>query len=105
KRRADEVDSPRREAANHARDLALKLREAKQSLTLPKQPADTAALSAHTEWVARIIEQAKATAGELQDEATAAESSAGEAAKAADEVLKAATEVVERELLTADEFE
>lgn len=105
KRRADEIDSPRRDAASQARDLALKLGEAKESLKLPKQPADTAALTAHAGWVTKIVDLALASAAELQAKAAAAEASAGEAVKAAEEVLKAAAEVAERELSEADEFE
>jgi exonuclease SbcC len=105
KSRTDEIDSPRREATTDARDLSLKLREAKQSLKLPKQPADTAALSAHADWVARIVELAQATASELKAEATAAESSAGDADKAAEKVLKAATKVAERALSDAVDFQ
>src|SRR5581483_10581253 len=105
KRRADEVDSPRRDATSHARELALKLREARQPPKLPKQPADTAALTAHVQWVTRIVEIARATTRELQASAAAAEVTADEAARAAQEVLEAATEVAERGLSTVDEFQ
>lgn len=105
KRRADEIDSQRRDATTEARDVALKLREAKQSVKLPEQPADTAALAVHAEWVTRIILLAQETAHELKNEATAAESSAGEAEEAAQKVLKAAARVVERELSDSDDFQ
>lgn len=105
KRRADEIDSPRRDATAAARDLSLKLREAKQSLKPPKQPADTAALSVHAEWIVRIVQLAQATSSELKTGAAAGESSAHEAEEAAEKVLKAATKIAERELSDADDFQ
>ncbi len=83
----------------------MKLRGAKQSLKLPKQPSDTAALSAHAKWAAQIVELAASTVSELNAEARAAESSAGEATKAAEKVLKAAAKVAERGLSDADDFQ
>jgi exonuclease SbcC len=104
KRKADEIDSPRRDATSHARDVAQKLREANQSLKLSRQPPDTAALAAHIGWVAEIVRLARDAAKELEANAVAAEASADEAAKAAEQVLKAATEAAERELAGADAF-
>lgn len=105
KRRTDDVDTPRREAASHARDIMVKLREARPSLKAPKQPAEGAALTTHAEWVAAIGHLARAAAEDLLSEAATGEASAEEAAAASQELLKAAAEVAERELPAAEELQ
>ena len=102
--RVEQVDTPRREAAGQAQEIAAKLRDADSTAKVPKQPADTAELPQHIDWIQQVVALALANAKALRDQAAEDEAAAAAAERAAEEVLKSAGKLVENELTTAEEF-
>jgi DNA repair protein SbcC/Rad50 len=102
--RVEQVDTPRREAAGRAQEIAAKLRGADSTAKVPNQPADNAELSQHIDWIQQVVAFALVKAEVLRAQAAEDEAAAAEAEEAADVVLKSAGELAKNELKTADEF-
>jgi exonuclease SbcC len=104
KKRTEKIDTPRREAASHAREIAAKIRELQPTAKLPTQPAEAGTLAEHFTWVKDITELALGVAKALLAKATETELASSNATKAAEDSLRAANDIVEEQITTSSEL-
>jgi DNA repair protein SbcC/Rad50 len=104
KKRTEEIDNPRREAANHAREIVSKIRELQPTGKAPTQPTEAGTLAEHVAWVKDISKLALDIAQALRARATDEQLASSKATKAAEETLRTANDVVEGPITTSAEL-
>jgi len=104
KKRTEEIDNPRREAANHAREIGSKIRELQPMGKAPTQPTEAGTLAEHVAWVKDISKLALDIAQALRARVTDEQLASSKATKAAEETLRAANDVVEGPITTSAEL-
>lgn len=104
KKRTEEIDNPRREAASHAREIASKVRELQPTGKLPTRPTEAGALAEHVAWVKDISKLALDIARALRAKSTEEQVASSRATKAAEDSLRAANNVVDGPITTSAEL-
>jgi exonuclease SbcC len=104
KRRTEEIDNPRREAASHARETASKVGELQPATKPPRQPTEAGTLAEHVTWVKDITKLALDLSEALRTKATEEQLASGSATKAAEDCLRAANDVVQGPITTSSEL-